>query len=86
MKNNKGKFTSSDLSSIIESALRLGVEIDEEEALQWLMAMSSHQYDDDIIFDQRAGVFGHKVTMLDFSDKEDVVNMCSFFSQRFKHN
>ncbi len=58
-----------DLENIIASAERLGVEIDEEEALQWLSAMATG-YDEDIVFDVKSGVFGHKVTMLDFSDQE----------------
>jgi hypothetical protein len=57
-----------DLSRIIESARRLGVEIDEAEALQWLSAMAAHQGEgDSIVVDERTGVFGHRVTMLDFS-------------------
>ena len=57
-----------DLSRIIESARRLGVEIDEGEALQWLSAMAAHQAEgDSIVVDERTGVFGHRVTMLDFS-------------------
>jgi hypothetical protein len=60
-----------DLQRIIESAERLGVELDEAEALQWLSAMaglsSTHQ---DVVIDVRSGVFGHKVTMLDFSDED----------------
>lgn len=58
-----------ELEKIIESAERLGVEIDEEEALQWLAAMATG-YDEDVIVDINTGVFGHKVTMLDFSDKD----------------
>ena len=58
-----------ELEKIIESAERLGVEIDEEEALQWLAAMATG-YDEDVIVDVKSGVFGHKVTMLDFSDKD----------------
>ncbi len=60
-----------DLTRIMESAKRLGVEIEEEEALQWLTSMSASERDDDnITFNARSGVFGHKITMLDFSDKE----------------
>ncbi len=60
-----------DLSRIIESARRLGVEIDEAEALQWLSAMASHQGEgDSIVVDERTGVFGHRVTMLDFSSED----------------
>lgn len=59
-----------DLKRIIESAKRLGVEIEEEEALQWLTLMASSPEDDNITVSTRTGVFGHKITMLDFSDKE----------------
>lgn len=55
-----------DLQRIIESARRLGVEIDEEEALQWLAAMAADR-DESVVMDSRTGVFGHKVSMLDFS-------------------
>ena len=55
------------LDQIIASAKRLGVEMDEEEALQWLAAISASQSGGDVEIDTRSGVFGHKVTMLDFS-------------------
>ncbi len=58
-----------DLSQILESAARLGVELDEEEALQWLSAMAAES-EDDVVVDERSGVFGHRVTMLDFSSEE----------------
>jgi hypothetical protein len=58
-----------DLHRIIESARRLGVEIDEEEALQWLTAMAAER-DESVVMDKRTGVFGHKVSMLDFSDAD----------------
>jgi hypothetical protein len=56
-----------DLARIIESARRLGVELDEPEALQWLAAMAAQQSGDEIIVDEHSGVFGHRITMLDFS-------------------
>ena len=59
-----------DLQRIMESAKRLGVEIEEEEALQWLASMASARDDDNITVSTRSGVFGHKISMLDFSDKE----------------
>lgn len=60
--------SSAELKSIIESARRLGVELDEEEALQWLTAISAaHGSSEDIVFDVRSGVFGHRITMLDFA-------------------
>jgi hypothetical protein len=70
MNDSQNSAPSADLKRIIESARRLGVEVDEAEALQWLTAMVATQDDDDIIVDIHSGVFGHKVTMLDFSPEE----------------
>ncbi len=59
------------LQHIIASAHRLGIELDEEEALQWLAAVAAIKASDsDITFDERSGVFGHKVSMLDFSTSD----------------
>ena len=60
----------SDIRRIVESAERLGVELDEAEALQWLAAMAAAQPDGDVVFDTRSGVFGHRVSMLDFSPQD----------------
>ena len=59
-----------ELAQIIESARRLGVEIEEADALQWLTNMASLREDHEITVDVRTGVFGHNVTMLDFSAEE----------------
>ena len=59
-----------DLQQIIESAQRLGIELNESDALQWLTAISAAQEEDEVVFDERAGVFGHKVSMLDFSSED----------------
>lgn len=61
---------SKQLEQIIQSAQRLGIELDEGEALQWLTAVSMAQGGDEITVDIKSGVFGHKVTMLDFSSQE----------------
>jgi len=61
------KTPAQDLRNIIESARRLGVEMDEAEALQWLSAMAGWQNNTEITVDQESGVFGNKVSMLDFS-------------------
>jgi hypothetical protein len=58
------------LNAIVESARRIGVEIDQEAALQWLTSISSWQTQDALQVDARAGIFGHKVVMLDFSPDE----------------
>jgi len=67
---SKSKSPAANLKNVIESAQRLGVEMDEEEALQWLTAIAAAQTSDDLVVDSREGVFGHKVTMLDFSPKD----------------
>ena len=45
--------------------------MDEVEALQWLTAMAAHQAEEHkIVVDERSGVFGHRVSMLDFSPED----------------
>jgi len=70
MKDNQAITPSTDLHTLIESAQRLGIELDEAEALQWLTAMAAVQGDEGISLDQRTGVFGHKIVMLDFSTND----------------
>jgi hypothetical protein len=55
-----------DLARILEAAQRLGVELDEAEALRWLAAMAADP-GGEIVLDATSGVFGHRVSMLDFS-------------------
>ena len=57
------------LQKIIESARRLGVELDEADALQWLAAMTAAQQGE-IVVDEKNGIFGHHITMLDFSHED----------------
>jgi hypothetical protein len=59
-----------DITRIVESARRLGIEMDESEAIQWLTAMANWQAGGDITVDTRAGVYGHRVVMLDFSPED----------------
>ncbi|HBX68668.1 MAG TPA: hypothetical protein DEH25_04615 [Chloroflexi bacterium] len=61
---------SADLQRIIESAQRLGVGLDETAALQWLTAITQEQPGEEIVFDEREGVFGHRISMLDFSPED----------------
>ncbi|HSR33996.1 MAG TPA: hypothetical protein VLY63_25800 [Anaerolineae bacterium] len=58
-----------DIQQIVESARRLGVELDEADALQWLTAMTAAQQQE-IVVDTSTGIFGHRITMLDFSDED----------------
>ena len=59
-----------DIGAVIESARRLGVELDEAEATRWLAAIESEAAGGDVVVDVDSGVFGHRITMLDFSPQE----------------
>jgi hypothetical protein len=61
---------STELARILDSAKRLGVELDEEEALQWLTSMAACEGDQEIGVDTVSNVYGHKVTLLDFGPKQ----------------
>src|SRR5947208_33360 len=59
--------TSLGVSHIVEAAQRLGVELDENAAAQWLAAISAARLaGNQITVDVRDGVYGMNVTMLDF--------------------
>ncbi|UCC64527.1 MAG: hypothetical protein JSV36_05585 [Anaerolineae bacterium] len=70
MDERRKQTPSADIARIVESARRLGVEMDETEAIQWLTAMAAAQSGGDIAVDARSGIFGHRVAMLDFSPEE----------------
>ena len=55
------------LRGIIESAQRLGVELDEAEAAQWVTALEVESAGGDVVVDVNSGTFGHRVSMLDFT-------------------
>lgn len=59
-----------DLERIVASAQRLGIELDEEEVLQWMTALAAMGSSMDISMDESSGVFGSKIVMLDFSPRE----------------
>ena len=58
-----------ELQRILDSARRLGVEIHETEAIEWLTQMSLKDREE-ITIDARSGVFGHNISMLDFSPQD----------------
>ncbi|MCU0483330.1 MAG: hypothetical protein MUC54_03520 [Chloroflexi bacterium] len=55
------------LAGVIESARRLGVELDEAEATRWVAALRAESSGGDVVVDVDSGVYGHRVTMLDFT-------------------
>ena len=58
------------MAGILESAQRLGVELDEGEALRWVAAIEAEATGGDVVVDVDSGVYGHRVTMLDFSTSD----------------
>jgi hypothetical protein len=70
MTDNAKPTPSLDLERIVESARRLGIELNEDEALQWMTALASLGSSMDISVDTGSGVFGNKIVMLDFSPHE----------------
>ena len=61
---------SEDLQRIVESARRLGVELDEADALRWLTAMAAGADESEIVVDIDSGTFGHRVSMLDLNPSQ----------------
>ena len=55
------------LDGVIESARRLGVELDEAEAARWVAALEAESAGGDVVVDVDSGIYGHRVSMLDFT-------------------
>ena len=69
MDKNEGarRTAEEEVARIVEAAQKLGVEVDEADATQWLAAMAGTQADGgDFSVDARAGVYGHRISLLDF--------------------
>jgi hypothetical protein len=58
------------LAGVIDSARRLGVEIDEEEAARWVAALEAEAEGGDVVVDVDSGIYGHRVSMLDFTPRD----------------
>ena len=58
------------ITRVMESAIRLGVELDEGEAAAWVAAMETEATGGDVVVDVNTGVYGHRVTMLDFTPQD----------------
>ncbi len=58
------------LDGVIELAKRLGVELDEAEAAQWVSALEAESKGGDIVVDVDSGIYGHRVSMLDFTARD----------------
>ncbi len=53
------------IGRVVASARRLGVEIDEQEATDWIAAMEAEAQGTDVVVDVDTGVFGYRASMLD---------------------
>ncbi len=59
------------VEGLLEAAGRLGIEMDHEEAGRWLAAMQAEAATGtDIVVDVSTGVYGHRVSMLDFEPRD----------------
>jgi hypothetical protein len=58
------------IARVVASAKRLGVELDEREAAEWVAAMQTEASGGDLVVDVDTGVYGHRVTMLDFQPED----------------
>jgi hypothetical protein len=65
-----GEGTRIALAGVIESARRLGVELDAEEAARWVTALETEAEGGEIVVDVDSGVYGHRVSMLDFTPRD----------------
>ena len=54
------------ITRVVASARRLGVELDEDEAAEWVAAMETEASGGELVVNVESGVYGHRVTMLDF--------------------
>jgi hypothetical protein len=54
----------------MESATRLGVEINEREAAEWVAAMETEATGGELVMDVDTGVYGHRISMLDFKPQD----------------
>lgn len=55
-----------EVERIVKAARLLGVEVDENDAVQWLAAMAAaEQNPEELAVDETLGVFGHEITLLD---------------------
>ncbi|MGI8929097.1 MAG: hypothetical protein ACR2H0_06510, partial [Candidatus Limnocylindrales bacterium] len=58
------------IARVIDSARRLGVEINEVEADNWIAAMAAESVGGDVVVDVASGVFGHRASMLDLNPED----------------
>jgi hypothetical protein len=68
--SSKSRGYAAAIARVVESAQRLGVELDEREAQDWVAAMQAEALGGDLVVDVDTGVYGHRVSMLDFAPSD----------------
>ncbi len=68
------------VNEIVNAAQQVGVEVNAREAAQWIVAMSRAERENAIAHDAHAGIFGHRIALLDF-DADDL----NYFRRLAKH-
>ena len=68
--NEESRTYAAAIARVVESAQRLGVELDEREAQDWVAAMQAEAVGGDLVVDVDTGVYGHRVSMLDFAPSD----------------
>lgn len=58
------------IDRVVASAARMGVELNEAEAAEWVAAMATEASGGELVVDVDTGVYGHRVTMLDFRPED----------------
>lgn len=56
--------------AITAAADRLGVQVDPKKALQWIIAVSAAERESAFAQDAQTGVFGHRISLMDFDQNE----------------
>lgn len=65
------KAEKKEIQQILNAGRRLGVEIDEKDAINWIAEMkSAEKATEDYTIDADKGVFGHQVTLIDFDSEQ----------------
>jgi len=58
------------IEEILVEAQRLGVQVDAQRTKDWILAMSAAERETAFAQDAGAGIFGHRISLLDFDQKE----------------
>ncbi len=67
----KKKKEDEEIKQIIEAGKRLGVEINEQNAKEWLEQMAkAEETEEDVSVDNDKGIYGHEVTLIDFDSND----------------